>query len=131
MRRRPFALGRTLDHAAMVTEPRRFARTLRRNPTSAEDALWQQLRGRRLTGTKWRRQVTLGPYTADFVCLDAKLVVEIDGIGHAARRDYDAARTQEIEAQGLAMLRFTNQEVRERLDDVLRRITDALQPARR
>ena len=67
----------------MTTEPRRFARTQRRNQTSAEDALWQQLRGPRLAGTKWRRQVTFGPYTVDFLCLAAKLIVEVDGRQHA------------------------------------------------
>lgn len=113
----------------MSTEPRRFARTLRRNQTPAEDALWQALRGRRLAGTKWRRQVTLGPYTVDFLCLSAKLVVEVDGRQHAEAPLYDAARSREIETQGLNVLRFTNQEVRERLDDVIARIAKALREA--
>lgn len=113
----------------MTTEPRRFARTLRRHQTSAEDALWQQLRGRRLAGTKWRRQVTLGPYIVDFLCLSAKLVVEVDGQQHADALLYDAARTREIESQGFTVLRVTNQEVRERLDDILLRITIALREA--
>ena len=110
----------------MSTEPRRFARALRHNQTSAEDALWQQPRGRRLAGTKWRRQVTLGPYTADFLCVAAKLIVEVDGAQHAEAFPYDAMRTREIEAQGFTVLRFTNQEVRERLDAVLARIAEAL-----
>lgn len=109
-----------------MLEPRRFARTLRAHATSAEDALWQQLRGRRLAGTKWRRQATLGPYTVDFVCLAAKLVVELDGTGHAAQREYDETRTREIEAQGFAVLSFRNEQVRHRLDDVLARIQQAL-----
>ncbi|WP_375461418.1 endonuclease domain-containing protein [uncultured Enterovirga sp.] len=112
-------------------EPRPFARTLRARQTSDEEMLWHQLRGRRLLGSKWRRQVTLGPYIVDFLCMAAKLVVELDGTGHLAQRDYDAIRTREIEAQGFAMLRFSNDEVRTRLDDVLLRIADALQLASR
>ena len=117
------------DHPRVTTEPRRFARALRRTQTSAEEALWQQLRGRRLDGSKWRRQVTLGPYTVDFLCLAAKLVVEVDGVQHAEAPLYDAARTREIEAQGFTVLRFTNRQVRERLDDVLTRISLALREA--
>ena len=112
-------------------EPRAFARTLRARQTSAEEMLWHHLRGRRLGGAKWRRQATLGPFILDFVCVAAKLVVELDGSGHAAQQDYDAIRTREIEAQGFTVLRFANQEVRERLDDVLHRISEALQIASR
>lgn len=119
----------TADDAPVTTEPRRFARALRHRQTSAEDVLWQLLRGRRLASSKWRRQVTLGPYTADFLCLAAKLVVEVDGRQHAEVPLYDAARSREIEAQGFVVLRFTNTQVRERLDDVVARITQALREA--
>lgn len=112
-------------HAAMTTPQRDFARELRRRQTSTEDLLWQQLRGRRL-GHKFRRQVPVGRYTVDFLCFAAKLVIEIDGAQHAATAEYDAARTAEIEAQGLRVIRFTNREIRERLDDVLLRIAAAL-----
>ena len=110
-------------------DPRAFARTLRARQTSAEALLWLQLRGRRLAGTKWRRQATLGSYVVDFLCLSSKLVVELDGAGHAAQPDYDAVRTHEIEQQGFVVLRFRNDQVRTRLDDVLAAITDALRPA--
>jgi very-short-patch-repair endonuclease len=102
----------------MTTPQRDFARQLRWRQTSAEELLWQQFRGRRL-GAKFRRQVPLGPFTVDFLCVSAKLVVEVDGTQHAVERDYDERRTREIEAQGLRVIRFTNQQVRERLDDVL------------
>ena len=125
----PCTFPETRNDAAMTTEPRRFARRLRHHQTSAEDALWQQLRGRRLAGSKWRRQVTLGPYTADFLCLAAKLIVEVDGRQHADTPLYDTARTREIEAQGFVVLRVSNQELRERLDDVLLRIETALREA--
>lgn len=119
-------MAASCEDEGVTTEPRRFARVLRHDQTSAKDALWQQLRGRRLAGSKWRRQVTLGPYTVDFLCLAAKLVVEVDGRQHADAPLYDAARTREIEAQGFAVLRVTNQEVRERLDDVMARIEAVL-----
>jgi very-short-patch-repair endonuclease len=70
----------------LTTEPRRFARHLRRHATAAEDKLWQALRSRRLAGLKWRRQVPLLAYTVDFLCVSAKLVVEVDGASHAVGR---------------------------------------------
>ena len=91
---------------AMTTADRTFARSLRRRQTSAEDLLWQQVRGRRI-GHKFRRQVPVGCYVVDFFCFDAKLVVEIDGTQHEAEAIYDARRTAELEAQGLVVLRVT------------------------
>lgn len=58
---------------------RTFAKAMRREPTDAEYVLWQLLRGHRLKGLKFRRQVPLGPYIADFVCHACKLIVEVDG----------------------------------------------------
>ncbi len=110
----------------MTSEQRGFARELRRRQTSAEDLLWQQLRGRRLLGRKFRRQVPIGAYVVDFLCFDAKLIVEIDGKQHGWAADYDDRRTAEIEALGFSVIRFTNTEVRERLDDVMIRIKAAL-----
>ena len=109
----------------MTAEPRRFARILRHRQTSFEEALWHQLRARRLDGAKWRRQVPLGPYTADFLCLDAKLIVEVDGAQHASRAGYDAGRTRDLRDMGFEVLRFTNEEVRRDLDGVLTRIQAA------
>jgi very-short-patch-repair endonuclease len=117
--------GERVEIAPMATEQRSFARKLRRQQTSFEDQLWQQLRGRRL-GYKFRRQVPLGRYVADFICFDAKLVVELDGRQHEEQRIYDAARTAEIEAQGLVVLRFGNEQVRDELESVLACIRRAL-----
>ena len=91
---------------------RLFARSMRREPTEAEEKLWHQLRDRRLDRIKFRRQVPIGKYIADFVCVDAKLVVEIDGSQHA-ELDYDLERSAELKARGFRVLRFWN-------DDVLR-----------
>ena len=80
---------------------------MRREPTEAEDRLWQELRGRRLDGIKFRRQVPIGRFVADFVCVEARLVVEIDGSQHAeSRRDQE--RDAELKARGFRVLRFWN-----------------------
>lgn len=109
----------------MTGERRHFARELRKAPTSAEDTLWQALRGRRLHGLKFRRQVPLLAYTVDFLCFDAKLIVELDGKQHGWFAEYDAKRTAEIETQGFVVLRFTNEEVQTDLDCVMKAIAAA------
>lgn len=95
------------------------ARYLRRNMTDAEQLLWQSLRHRQLKGFKFRRQVVVGHYIADFVCLQAKLVIEIDGGQHSDNKNYDWQRTQYLQQQGFQVLRFWNHEVLTQLDDVL------------
>jgi very-short-patch-repair endonuclease len=106
-------------------EPRRFAGHLRRYATAAEGKLWQALRGRRLAGLKWRRQVPLLAYTVDFLCVSAKLVVEIDGAHHAADAAYDLRWTEELERMGFAVLRFKNEDVLGDIERILERIEAA------
>ena len=113
----------------MTSEPRTFARTLLRRQTSSEDLLWQQLRGGRLDGCKFRRQVPIAGYVVDFLCVHAKLIVEVDGRQHTWEADYDAERSRAIEEMGFTVLRVTNEEVRDRLDQVLSRIRGELRPA--
>ena len=84
------------------------ARWLRANHTRAEAYLWGALRNRQLGGWKWRRQVGIGPYIVDFLCMEAGLAVELDGGGHAEQVAYDARRTAVLEARGLRVLRFWN-----------------------
>ena len=98
------------------------ARTLRRQSSEAEFALWRQLRGRRLNGYKFRRQVVIEPYIVDFVCLEAKLIIEADGGQHADQQAYDAQRTAKLEAMGYTVIRFWNHEILGELDSVLERI---------
>ena len=86
------------------------ARQLRRDSTDAERALWRLVRGRRFSDYKFRRQVPLGLYIVDFVCLEQKLVVEIDGGQHSEAVGYDSARTELLESQGFRVLRFWNNE---------------------
>ncbi len=95
------------------------ARALRFNSTPAEDRLWSRLRDRRLNGFKWRRQVPVKPYIADFLCPAAMLIVELDGEQHAEQRAYDERRTRRLEAQGYRVLRFWNGAVPSELDGVL------------
>ena len=85
------------------------ARQARRNMTAAETMMWRALRDRGI-GAKFRRQVTIGPYIADFVCIDARLIVEIDGATHErpGRQIYDAGRDEWLRAQGWHVLRFPN-----------------------
>jgi very-short-patch-repair endonuclease len=98
------------------------ARRLRRNSTDAERTLWRRLRDRRLEGWKFRRQVSIAPYIVDFLCLDAKLVIEVDGGQHDENRTKDEVRTRFLEGFGLRVIRFWNNEVLGNLDGVLERI---------
>jgi very-short-patch-repair endonuclease len=109
----------------MVKEPRQFARDLRKTLTSAEDTLWQALRNKRFQGFKFRRQIPLLNYTVDFLCLERKLIVELDGKQHEWFSEYDKRRTEEIERHGFTIIRVTNHDVLNDLDLVLAKIADA------
>jgi very-short-patch-repair endonuclease len=85
----------------------RIAGKLRRNQTDAERLLWFKLRDRRLAGFKFRRQFPVGKYIVDFVCLDARVVIEIDG-GQHSENLLDTERQAFIEEQGFVVLRFWN-----------------------
>jgi very-short-patch-repair endonuclease len=76
--------------------------------TEAERALWQALRRGRIPGTRFRRQVPIGRYIADFACLRSRLVVELDGSQHAERAQYDDERSTFLKTQGFRVLRFWN-----------------------
>ncbi|WP_217578349.1 endonuclease domain-containing protein [Mesorhizobium sp. GbtcB19] len=106
-----------MPHQPVTPVKRNFARSMRREPTEAEDRLWQELRGRRLDNIKFRRQVPMGRYVADFVCAEARLIVEIDGSQHAESR-HDQERDAELKARGFRVLRFWNEDVLKELDAV-------------
>ena len=93
------------------------ARDLRRDSTDAERRLWNSLRNRRLGGFKFRRQVTIGPFVADFACVECRLIVEADGGQHG--EDVDADRTRYLEARGWNVLRFWNSDILNETDAVL------------
>ncbi|KPF68861.1 hypothetical protein IP69_11255 [Bosea sp. AAP35] len=109
----------------MATERQTFARKLRRQSTTPEDILWSLLRAHRLDGLKFQRQVPLLGYTVDFLCFQRKLVIELDGAQHDVERDYDAARTAEIERHGFMVIRFRNEAVLNDRDAVIAAIRAA------
>ncbi len=106
------------------------ARRLRREWTKAEARLWLHLRNRKMDGFKFRRQVPIDRYFADFACQEARLVVELDGGGHSEQLAYDAARTAVLETCGFHVLRFWNHHVLTEIDGVLREIHAVLKAAR-
>ena len=104
----------------------RRSRTLRNQATDAERLLWQHLRRRQLEGHRFRRQVPICGYIADFVCLDAKLVIELDGGQHQEHRLYDERRDRRIEARGFRVIRFWDNQVFLESSEVLDMILSAL-----
>jgi very-short-patch-repair endonuclease len=103
-----------------------FARSLRKNPTEAEQRLWWHLRhSLRMPGTHFRRQVRIGPYIADFACHKLKLVIEVDGGQHVADAARDARRTAVLDQHGYRVLRFWNNDVLSNIEGVLVQIEDA------
>ncbi|MEK6636657.1 MAG: DUF559 domain-containing protein [Pseudomonadota bacterium] len=106
------------------------SRALRLNATDAEKMVWRALR-EAFPEAKFRRQVPLGSYFADFCSHSAKLVIEIDGGQHSETVDYDAARTSFINSEGYQVIRFWNNEVMENIEGVMARIQESLSPCGR
>ncbi|MBI5826690.1 MAG: endonuclease domain-containing protein [Deltaproteobacteria bacterium] len=102
------------------------ARVLRRNMTDAEKVLWRHLRLRQVDGHKFRRQHPIGDYIVDFVCLEKRLVIEVDGGQHAESMMYDRERSSWLEARGYMTLRFWNNQVIHEAQAVLEAIRQAL-----
>jgi very-short-patch-repair endonuclease len=102
------------------------SRVLRREMTPQEEILWRHLRDRRFETFKFRRQMWLRGYIADFACPAAKLVVEADGSQHADNPEYDTARSAAFERIGWRTLRFWNNEITNELESVLEAIRAAL-----
>ena len=100
------------------------ARALRKTISDAERRLWSALRGRQLHGLRFRRQHPIGPYIADFICLEKRLVVEVDGSQHAepAQIAHDTRRTNWLQREGYRVLRVWTNEVFENLDGVAKTI---------
>ncbi|HKR04751.1 MAG TPA: methionine synthase [Bacteroidia bacterium] len=102
-----------------------FAKDMRHEPTQAENILWQELRNRKL-GHKFRRQHPLDGFIPDFICLEKKLIIEVDGEIHIEQKEYDEGRTYELNEIGYKIIRFTNDEVINKKDFVLNKIKDEL-----
>jgi very-short-patch-repair endonuclease len=124
-------LGRTNEHRlyyGAFPQTFRLAQRLRKNLTPAEKILWQELRNRNLSGFKFRRQHPIREFIVDFFCLEKELVIEIDGKIHQLPdvNEKDENRTAELERLGLTVIRFTNEEVINNKDAVLRKIEKVL-----
>lgn len=100
------------------------ARSLRKNMTEQERRLWQYLRKRSINNLKFRRQYPIGNYIVDFVCIEKKLVIEVDGGQHNQNDNisYDKSRTQYIEKLGYKVIRFWNNEIDNNIDGVYEEI---------
>ncbi|MGY3859725.1 endonuclease domain-containing protein [Aeromonas intestinalis] len=111
----------------MQTHP--FAKRLRAEATLAEQRLWFQLRDRRFEGLKFRRQFPVGLYTVDFICLERRLVIEVDGSQHNRPEGqyHDKARTAYLAHEGFRVIRVWNNDVLGRMDTVLAFIKLSLQ----
>ena len=104
------------------------AKDLRKSMTDAERILWQRLRGEQL-GVKFRRQHPFENYVLDFVCLDRRLVIEVDGSQHVDEKEHDDMRNERLCAAGFQVLRFWNNEVLNETDAVVQSIWNALNPS--
>ncbi len=104
------------------------AKTLRQTQTDAEHKLWYHLRAHRFMGRKFKRQKPIGRYVVDFVCLEEKLVIELDGGQHADHVEYDQERDAWLKNGGYTVLRFWNNELMNGVEGVLERIRLALSP---
>ncbi len=94
--------------------------------TEAERVLWRQLRYRLIGGHKFRRQQPLGPYIVDFICLERRVIIEVDGGQHSGKMSYDAERDTWLKGQGFNILRFWNNEIFEEIEGVKEVIARAL-----
>ena len=99
---------RTLKERRKRAPLRAFARDLRREQTDAERKFWWKVRDRRLGGFKFKRQYPIGPYVADFVCLEKMLIVELDGSQHGEHAAHDAARDSFLAEKGFRVVRIWN-----------------------
>jgi len=97
------------------------ARQLRQQATEAEKILWKALRNRELNNLKFRRQHPIASYVVDFYCAEVILIVEVDGSMHniPEERNYDKARQEDLENMGYSVIRFTNTQIENDLDNVL------------
>jgi very-short-patch-repair endonuclease len=103
------------------------ARQLRKNLTDAERLLWRRLRLWQVDGFKFRRQQPLGNYIVDFVCLEKRLIIEVDGGQHAQQANYDTDRDAWLRNQDFVILRFWNNDVLNNIDGVMEVIAKNLQ----
>ena len=102
---------------------KKFVRENRKDQTFAESALWSKLRHNQL-GCRFRRQHVVSDYIVDFICIEKKLIIEVDGESHKEQIEYDAERDRILTAMGYDILRVTNEEVTEMIDIVIKKILE-------
>ena len=117
-----------MPHRSLPRQSRALAKALRGNMTEAEKRLWYRLRAHRLGGASFRRQCPIGSYVADFVCLEARLIVEVDG-GQHSENARDAKRDAWLRSQDFTVLRFWNNDVLSNTAGVLEQIMQRLPPS--
>lgn len=104
------------------------ARQMRKEPTHAERLLWNILRNRKFHGHKFRRQYVIDGYIADFICLDQKLIIELDGPHHQKTADYDQKRDTLIQSKGFIVIRYKNEDFLNGFDRILEDMEFHLKP---
>lgn len=100
-----------------------FKRTLRKNQTPAESKLWHALRNRKLNNVKWRRQANIDRFIADFLCVEHRVIIELDGGIHDNQHEKDFLRTEVIGDHDYRVIRFKNEEILLELSKVLKQIS--------
>lgn len=104
----------------------KLAQEMRRNPEPCEKLLWDRLKEKQINGFKFRRQHPVYRYILDFYCHEKKIAIEVDGMIHSQRKDYDDYRDDFLKSIGIETLRFTNNEILTEIDAVLEKIKAAL-----
>ena len=102
------------------------ARLLRKSMTYSESLLWEKLKGKQLLGLRFRRQHPIDMFIVDFYCHTARLVIEVDGEIHMDQIEYDDGREADIEKYNIKIIRFTNDEVNNNIEDVLQKIESVI-----
>jgi cyclase len=115
----------SLDANAAIKDK---AKKLRKKMTEAENILWSKIRNRKVNGMYFRRQHPYGIYILDFFCFEANLVIEVDGLIHLSKHEYDLERTKYLESSGLTIIRFRNADVENRIGWVLEKIQGVVDP---
>jgi len=111
------------------TKTRDNARSLRKEMTFVEQKLWYKIRKRQLKGVRFRRQHPIGNYIVDFISLEEKLIIELDGGQHMEQKRYDIQRDRFLTDKGFKVIRFWNNEVLNNINSVLQIISDKLPPS--
>lgn len=122
-------MGRTFNSINVAL----FRKILRNNMTETEKILWNRIRKKQILNIKFRRQVSIGNYIADFFSFDIYLAIEVDGKDHNRKNkiEYDSTRSEIIENQNVTIIRFKNEEVKENINEVIEKIKETILQMRR